>query len=847
MSRTETGATRARKRAPASKGGRKRAGRKKAAAGSGAEQKRKKKLSRVRKPDEMSLEDWQVALRREFGREQDFLLKNVGDEPLFSEFEVTNPESGRTYRVAIRGAALGENFCSCPDFAVNTLGTCKHIEFTLARLGRTRKAQMALAAGFRPPFSEVCLHYGAQRTVVFRPGTECPPELAKYARRYFDHQGRLKPDGFGRFHTFLRRAQSGRHEVRCYDDALEFIAQVRDQATLAHDVDKAFPSGPRSAAFRKLLKTRLYPYQRRGALFAARTGRCLIADDMGLGKTIQAIAAAEILAQVRGLERVLVISPTSLKHQWKREVEKFADREALVVEGLASRRAELYGADAFYKLTNYDVVARDLDHIRRWRPELIILDEAQRIKNWKTRTAQSVKRLESEYAFVLTGTPLENRLEELHSIVEFVDRFRLGPMFRFLSEHQHVDQSGRVVGYHNLSAISRTLEPLLVRRTKQEVLPELPERMEKRLFVPMTREQMQHHEDNREVVARIAAKWRRYHFLSEADQRRLMSALQNMRMSCNSTYLLDKTTDHGFKADEMIDLLGDMLEEPDAKVVVFSQWVRMQELVARRLEKRKWDHVMFHGSVPGTKRKGLVQRFREDPKCRLFLSTDAGGVGLNLQHASAVVNLDQPWNPAVLEQRIGRVHRLGQHRPVRVLHLIAQGTIEEGMLGLLGFKTAMFSGVLDGGKDEVFLGGSRLKRFMDSVETATGSIPASMPAEPQPRSDGNGAEPGLPAAPPTERQPEPTAPRPAAASQEEIWSEVVTAGVGLLDKLTQALSNTGGGAEPGQSGQPGRPSLPSAAITRDEQTGQSYVKLPLPEPETMQKLLDLVSAFTKGR
>lgn len=786
-----------------------------------------KRLSRVRKPDELSLEQWQVGLRRQFGQEQKFRLKNLGSEPIFSEFEVTNPQSGGTYRVAIRGAALGENFCSCPDFAVNTLGTCKHIEFTLARLGRRRADKLALAAGYHPPFSEVCLQYGAQRRVVFRAGRECPTALKDYAQRFFDSSGILKPEAFAEFPQFLKRAQAGEHEVRCYDDALAFVAQVRDQATLAERVGAAFPSGIRSAAFRKLLKVDLYPYQRIGALFAARAGRCLIADDMGLGKTIQAIAAAEILAETRGIERVLVVSPTSLKYQWKREIEKFAGRDAIVVEGLAPQRALSYRADSFYKLTNYDVVSRDLKLIRAWEPELIVLDEAQRIKNWKTRTAQAVKQLESPYAFVLTGTPLENRLEELYSIVEFVDRFRLGPMFRFLDEHQHVDESGRVVGYRNLSNISRTLEPILIRRTKDEVLPELPERMEKRLFVPMTEEQMSHHEENRATVARIAAKWRKYRFLSEADQRRLMIALQNMRMACNSTYLLDQESDHGVKADEAIDLLADLLEDPQTKVVVFSQWVRMHELMARRLQQRNWEHVMFHGGVPGAKRKSLIQRFKDDPACRLFLSTDAGGVGLNLQHAAAVVILDQPWNPAVLEQRIGRVHRLGQHRPVRVVHLIAQGTIEEGMLSLLQFKTAMFAGVLDGGKDEVFLGGSRLKRFMESVETATGSIPAAMPPEQR-----NGKD----------ARAEPQGAAGQAAPAEQLWTDVVSAGVALLDKLGQALA-----AKPGESSRPGGLALPPSLIARDDQTGQPYLRLPLPEPDALQKIADVFAALAKRR
>ncbi|MCL6503050.1 MAG: DEAD/DEAH box helicase [Pirellulales bacterium] len=828
----------------------------------------------------MSLEQWQVALRRQFGREQKFRLKNVGGAPLFSEFEVTNPHTGRTYRVAIRGAALGENYCSCPDFAVNTLGTCKHIEFTLARLGRTRAAKLALAAGYHPPYSEVYLQYGAQRVVVFRPGTECPPSLRQLARAYFDDAGCLRPEAFEKFHIFLKQARSGEHEVRCYDDVLSFVARVRDQAALARDVDAAFPRGADSPAFARLLKTQLYPYQRQGALFAARTGRCLLADDMGLGKTIQAIAAAEILARVRGVERVLVVTPTSLKHQWRREIERFTGQQAAVIEGSLPKRHQLYRYDGLFKITNYDVIHRDLEPINAWRPELIILDEAQRIKNWRTRTAQAVKRLESDYAFVLTGTPLENRLEELHSIVEFVDRHRLGPMFRFLDQHQHVDQCGRVVGYRNLSQIASTLQPILLRRTREQVLPELPPRLEKRLFLPMTPQQQHCHDEFRETVARIVAKWRRTGFLSEVDQRHLLIALQCMRMVCNSTYLLDGSTDYGVKADELVALLRDLLEEPGTKVVVFSQWIRMHELVQRRLQRRGWDHVMFSGEVPGRQRRHLVQRFREDPRCRLFLSTDAGGVGLNLQHANCVVILDQPWNPAVLEQRIGRVHRLGQQQPVRVLHLIAQGTIEEGMLSLLGFKSAMFAGVLDGGSDEVFLGGSRLKRFMESVERATSAISRPMTTQEDeaaesrrvrhPRTaavstdetQAEAARRSLQRATPRSGTAEarerasrvaptglvrtgeaPIAASSAPAIDGDAWADLFSTGAALVHKLAALLGGREGVSPATESG--GAPLGPTA-VAHDPQTGQPYLKIPLPPPETLQQVARLLSALVEG-
>ncbi|MBP7049752.1 MAG: DEAD/DEAH box helicase [Phycisphaerae bacterium] len=781
------------------------------------------KISRLRKPEEMSLEQWQVALRRQFAQRQDYRATNLGAEPVFSEFLVTNPMTGGEYRVAIRGQGLGDNYCSCPDFAVNTLGTCKHIEWLLGKLRLRRGASSAFSEGFRPAYSEVYLRYGARREVIFRPGTECPKGLRRLAAGYFDASGVLRDPGYRRFESFLRQAAAFSHDLRCYDDMLDFVAEVRDRTTLAERLDEAFPIGIESPAFRDLLKVPLYPYQREGALFASRAGRSLIADDMGLGKTIQAIAACEILAKMAGIERVLIVCPTSLKYQWKQEIEKFCGHPALVVEGGLARRAELYAGAGFYKIINYDVVHRDLDAIRGWGPEVVILDEAQRIKNWKTRRAQSIKKLESKHAIVLTGTPLENRLEELHSIVEFVDRFRLGPVFRFLAEHQHVDETGRTVGYKNLDTIGRTLAPILIRRTKKQVLQQLPERLDKNYFVPMTKEQMTHHEENREIVARIASKWRRFGFLSEADQRRLMIALQNMRMSCNSTYLLDRKTDFGCKADELLSVLQESFERPEDKAVVFSQWLGTHELLVSRLESAGLGYALFHGRIDSRDRRDRIAQFKEDPKCRVFLSTDAGGVGLNLQNASTVVNMDLPWNPAVLDQRIGRVHRLGQHQPVRVVNFVAQGTIEHSMLSVLAFKQSMLAGVLDGGQSEVFLGGSRLKHFMESVDRVTGSIPPAMPApeDAQERASETAAS---------------REPAHARATGRTEWEGLLSAGLTFLNKLGSALAVEGRGPVEVGAG---------LRIETDAASGQRHLKLPVPSKKALSDLAGLLSQLAE--
>src|SRR5262245_50185056 len=153
---------------------------------------KKPKLSRQHKPADMSLEQWQTELRRQFGREQKFLLTNLGDHPVFTEFSCTNPQSGSTYKVAIRGREVGDNTCTCADFATNTLGTCKHIEFTLARLAGRRATRALLREGHQPAHSEVYLHYGARREVRFRPGTECPVALARLAAKAFDEAGALR-------------------------------------------------------------------------------------------------------------------------------------------------------------------------------------------------------------------------------------------------------------------------------------------------------------------------------------------------------------------------------------------------------------------------------------------------------------------------------------------------------------------------------------------------------------------------------------------------------------------------------------------------------------------------------
>ncbi len=232
---------------------------------SAAKPNKEPKLSRTHAPADLSPVDWQRRLRRQFGREQNFGLENLTSEPFFSEFRVSNPVSNSRYRVAIRGLGPGGNFCSCPDYSTSELGTCKHIEFTLAQLEKKRGAKTAFARGYQPAFSELYLRNDGKRRVHFRAGTDCPPAVKEAAAALFDsdRDGMLPDDCFGELESFMAKASKSGHELRAYDDALDFIAGKLDAERRASKLDQLFPQGAADPGLQTLLKAPLYPIRPR--------------------------------------------------------------------------------------------------------------------------------------------------------------------------------------------------------------------------------------------------------------------------------------------------------------------------------------------------------------------------------------------------------------------------------------------------------------------------------------------------------------------------------------------------------------------------------------------------------
>jgi superfamily II DNA or RNA helicase len=749
------------------------------------------------------LREEQIDIRRRRAAQEQLRVQNLGRNRVFSDYLVSNPTSGGQYRVSIRGFDLGDNSCECPDFRTNTLGTCKHIEAVLAALKEETPPQLRRRkAAITHP--EIYLQYGEQ----LRVGLHLPPRhsdpLQQLADTFFDPRG-LWTAG-DRYQQLIEMVEQVPEQVTIFSDAMDFMEREIERKEMAQresqlmtQLEEAERSeGP--LPLEDLLTVPLYPYQIRGAIFAACRGRCVLGDEMGLGKTVQTMAAVELLARERGIERVLVVAPASVKYQWQTEIQKFTGRPVQVIEGTTAQRRGQYKEPTFYRLTNYEMAVRDLEELNAWQPDLIVLDEAQRIKNWESKTTRAIKRLQSRYAIVLTGTPLENKLEELFSIVQFVDDRRLGPPFQFLHDHRVLDEQGNFVGYRNLDRLREKLGPILLRRTRAEVLSQLPARTDTTIWVEMDPEQRRLYTEHQQTLARLTQK----KYLTEIDRRRIMACITNLRMLCDSTWLLDRTSNVSPKLDEFGQLLQDLLGSGSHKIVVFSQWELMLRKAEEVVNAQGVGYTLLSGSVPGRARRGLLDRFRDDPDCRVFLSTDAGGTGLNLQSADTVINLEVPWNPAVLEQRIARVHRMGQHRPVQVFNLVTRDSIEERVLRVLGQKRTLFDGVFTSGGDEVLFDQLGQKTLLDTVRELVSAEPGPAPVPVPP--------PSTPVPPPSQPVVDPRL-------------ALVQAGVQFLEALAAVLRS---GTANGQIDL-------ASLVGTDARTGQPVLQLPLPSAEWLQR------------
>ncbi len=451
----------------------------------------------------------------------------------------------------------------------------------------------------------------------------------------------------------------------------------------------------------------LRPYQRVGlgwlnALRNLALGGCL-ADEMGLGKTVQ-ILAHILRIREEGTARgpFLVVAPRSLAFQWMAEAERFAPMLSVLDHRGSDRKVceENFGQYDIV-ITTYGTLRRDIEDLKDVAFDTVVLDEATAIKNARSQTAKAARLLRASNRVALTGTPVENHLGELWSLFEFLNPGMLGRATRFrellkreakgfadLAEGEiEEDQAPRF-----LEDVNRAIRPFLLRRLKQDVLADLPPRTVETLYVELGPRQRAEYDRIRAHFK--AALLQRDDFRLDRMKVQVLEALLRLRQASCHVGLLDdaRKKESSAKFDALFERI-ELLQEEESKALIFSQFTSLLDLVRTRLEDRKIDYELLTGRTRNRSKR--IQRFQEDPDCRIFLiSLKAGGHGLNLTAADTVYLLDPWWNPAVEDQAIDRVHRPGQTRPVFAYRLIARDTVEEKVLALQSKKEALTKAIL---------------------------------------------------------------------------------------------------------------------------------------------------------
>ncbi|MFP4654053.1 MAG: DEAD/DEAH box helicase, partial [Phormidium sp.] len=460
----------------------------------------------------------------------------------------------------------------------------------------------------------------------------------------------------------------------------------------------------------------LRPYQARGVGWLAflerwGLGACL-ADDMGLGKTIQTIAFLQHLQAQEALTGpVLLVCPTSVLGNWEREVKKFGPSLSVQVHHGAKRaKGNLFISTAKQHdilITSYALVYRDLKLLKRISWRVLVLDEAQNVKNYQAKQAQAVRQLQSEFRIALTGTPVENRLAELWSILDVLNPGYLGDHGFF--KRRFAIPIERYGDTDSLNTLRSLVQPFILRRLKtdKDIIQDLPEKQEMTEFCPLTPAQAKRYQELVQAsLTEIES--------AEGIQRRglILGLLTQLKQVCNHPQLLGlknkksksgilaKMSQDSGKIQRLEELLDELISEGD-RALIFTQFAEWGKVLKTYLEKRLGGEVFFlYGATRKAQREEMVERFQDDPQApRIFiLSLKAGGTGLNLTRANHVFHVDRWWNPAVENQATDRVFRIGQTRNVQVHKFVSQGTLEEKIHDLIESKQALAEQVVSSGE-----------------------------------------------------------------------------------------------------------------------------------------------------
>ena len=474
----------------------------------------------------------------------------------------------------------------------------------------------------------------------------------------------------------------------------------------------------------KDLKTELRPYQKFGYQWLRTLADLgfggILADDMGLGKTVQIIAF--LLAKVCEAEaenkiiKALIVCPASLVYNWESEIQRFAPfLSVCTIVGTTEQRKELIGKQGQYDitLTSYDLLKRDLESYKNYQYDYEIIDEAQNIKNYTTQAAKAVKSIQADIRFALTGTPIENSLSELWSIFDYLMPGLLGSYQKFRKKYENpiITNTDDEIS----KRLQKMVKPFILRRLKRDVLKELPDKIEEVILSKMENEQERLYNANaQKVLASLAAK-SDDEFKTSRIQ--ILAELTKLRqLCCDPSLIYDDYQGGSAKLEACMELVNSAIDANN-KILIFSQFTSMLDIIKGRLDELKIDAYMLTGSTTKEKRRELVDRFNKDQTPVFLISLKAGGTGLNLTAASIVIHYDPWWNLAAQNQATDRTHRIGQEQIVTVYKLLAKDTIEEKIEKLQEKKAQLSDQIIsEGGITQEIMSKSDFMDFLSVVE-----------------------------------------------------------------------------------------------------------------------------------
>lgn len=591
---------------------------------------------------------------------------------IFGEHLLTN-ERGVQYRITFRDLARRHGYCNCPDYRINKLGACKHLIYAFQHLqNEPAKIPEQLP---RYPFIEVFLNPFRNNKISYFFPEKLTGTIAELFYRYFGNKNFIEEEEVERFTGFLNNTDKFK-QILVRPEVLEKVKKRAEAAS----IERLKKEKKLNFA---LLKNPLLPFQIEGVEFATFSTGAILADDIELGRITQAAATALLKRDLFGFDKTLIICPATLKHQWKREIEKISGDQPIIIEGNNEERERLLNASGHYfMIINYENVLNDLISLTNLHADFIILDEAQRIKNYASNISVAIRSIPRRHTLVLAGSPFESRLIELYALVMHVDQYLISPLWEFSYKYCIFDDhnSNNIVGYYNLDELMLQLENVLLRREKDQVIKQLPQISNIDIPVDLHPYQVKIHlKLANELLVMINKK-----MLTQYEMQHVFQLIKNLRMASDSTFLLDDLTNISPKIEELKSILTERLNirKNRKKVIIFTEWKKMLQIITRALRTSRIKHVAITDETPAKERSAVFKTFEQDDDCNVLISSQVDLNAADLKIADVIINFDVPADRESKSLRMGSLSGIIQRKGnLTIINLIAKNSIEEKIAG----------------------------------------------------------------------------------------------------------------------------------------------------------------------